>query len=453
MQQNGGDVPDVVAADWLTQRWSSRGKQGIAESMVALIRQGTLRVGTRLPTVRDIAEAGGISQGTVAAAWNSLRLQGYVETHRRGGSFVRLPSQGDSAPQAAERGWNFASTESDTSFQPALEGALMQGLAVQSLHSPRAEHIIEPLVAAVGPTWPFKPEAWTTAGGVSEGILLAILAACDEGQTIAVESPTSPRIIRMLSLAGARTVAVGWDRDGPRIDDLHRAIGQGAKVFLYQPRCHFPLARTVTHTRLGELADLLGRHDDVLVIEDDGFGPLAGPEQASLGPLLAGRVILSRAYCKAYGIDLRVSILGGPATLIEKIRLNRSFGTAMTSRILQGTVAALIESRPVGNLIQRARTEYTRRRQMFADALSRRGFAIEGSSGFSIWLPVAADALVLRLNARGIMVTPGSSCTLDGRFNHICLATNRLSLGRPEIERLADAIQEAAFDRSIEEYA
>lgn len=445
---------EEIAAEWLVARWPSPSKQGIAESMMEMIRTGVIETGRRLPTVRSIAEAAGVSQGTIAAAWNDLRLKGYVETRRRGGSFVRLPGNGEDVPAQSGQSWNLASTESDPAFQPSLEGALMQGLAVQSLHSPRPEHIIEPLIDAVAPTWPFKPESWTTAGGVSEGILLAILAACAEGQAVAVETPTSPRIIRMLSLAGARIIPVGWDQSGPRTDDLHRAISQGARVFLYQPRCHFPLALTVEKARLADLTGLLRRHPEVTVIEDDGFGPLAGTDQVSLGPLLPGRVLLSRAYCKAYGIDLRVSILGGPASLIEKIRLNRSFGTAMTSRILQGTIAALLESRPASTLIQRARAEYGQRRRLLADALSRRGFAIEGSSGFSIWLPVpSADALSLRLNARGILVTPGSSCTFDERLTHICLATNRLALGKPEIERLADAIREAAFDGSIEEYA
>lgn len=43
----------------------------------------------------------------------------------------------------------------------------------------------------------------------------------------------------------------------------------------------------------------------------------------------------------------------------------------------------------------------------------------------------SGDAISLRLKARGILVTPGSSCTLDGLFTHMSLATNRLAPGKP----------------------
>lgn len=52
------------------------------------ISSGRLAVGTRLPTVRRLAEDLGIANNTVARAYRELEQAGLVETRGRAGSFV-----------------------------------------------------------------------------------------------------------------------------------------------------------------------------------------------------------------------------------------------------------------------------------------------------------------------------------------------------------------------------
>jgi DNA-binding transcriptional regulator YhcF (GntR family) len=57
------------------------------------IADGTLVVGTRLPTVRQLAADLGLAANTVARAYRELEEAGLVETRGRGGTFVGAAGQ------------------------------------------------------------------------------------------------------------------------------------------------------------------------------------------------------------------------------------------------------------------------------------------------------------------------------------------------------------------------
>jgi len=60
---------------------------GLAER----ITSGALPVGTKLPTVRQLAIDLGVAVNTVARAYRELESAGLVETHGRNGTFVNAP--------------------------------------------------------------------------------------------------------------------------------------------------------------------------------------------------------------------------------------------------------------------------------------------------------------------------------------------------------------------------
>src|SRR5690348_4940068 len=81
----------VIDAAWLAERIGDRTARGIAASMTTLIRSGELPAGTRLPTVRGLAAELGVSPGTVADAWSTLRRHRAVSAQRRRGTIVIGP--------------------------------------------------------------------------------------------------------------------------------------------------------------------------------------------------------------------------------------------------------------------------------------------------------------------------------------------------------------------------
>jgi DNA-binding transcriptional regulator YhcF (GntR family) len=70
----------------------------VRSQFAAQIADGTLVVGTRLPTVRGLADDLGLAVNTVARAYRELEVAGLVETRGRAGTVVS--AAGD---RAAER--------------------------------------------------------------------------------------------------------------------------------------------------------------------------------------------------------------------------------------------------------------------------------------------------------------------------------------------------------------
>ena len=77
-----GDETDMAAL--ITRRTA----RGIAVETSALIRSGRIPVGTRLPTVRALAYALGVSPATISEAWSELRHQKMIRGRGRQGSWV-----------------------------------------------------------------------------------------------------------------------------------------------------------------------------------------------------------------------------------------------------------------------------------------------------------------------------------------------------------------------------
>lgn len=64
------------------------------------VKSGELAAGTRLPTVRKLAEDLGLAPNTVARTYRELEADGFIETRGRNGSFVT--AQGDATEKQAQ---------------------------------------------------------------------------------------------------------------------------------------------------------------------------------------------------------------------------------------------------------------------------------------------------------------------------------------------------------------
>lgn len=66
-----------------------------------MVASGVLHEGDRLPPIRQLAGDLGIADGTVARAYRELERDGWIESRRRHGSFVRRPAA--AAPREREQ--------------------------------------------------------------------------------------------------------------------------------------------------------------------------------------------------------------------------------------------------------------------------------------------------------------------------------------------------------------
>ncbi|MEF2977268.1 aminotransferase class I/II-fold pyridoxal phosphate-dependent enzyme [Subtercola sp. YIM 133946] len=439
-----------ISPEWLAQRIADTSAVGIGEAVAALIRSGDVERGAQLPTIRDLAKATGTSVGTVLTAWNSLRESGLVETHRRGGTTVALESEA-ALPGPPFSDWSaidLSQSAPDISLQPELGAALLSTLDSKNLNVFGREYMTERLLAAVTPTWPFEPEAWVTAGGGTEALLLATAAAAPPGSVVAVDEPVGPGFLDTLRELELTAIGVAADDEGPTVDSLRAALAQHPVAFVFQPGAPFAVSHQVSPARAEQLADVLRYHSEpVWIVEDDSIGPLGVAESPSLGAYLPRQVIRIRSYCKAFGIDVRTSVLAGSRELIERTIALRSHGVGSNSRILQDALAYLIDSDDAAASVALAQSTYAARRAALTTALRREGLRVRsGPESLVVWVEVndETDAL-LTLARKGISVGAGSKSFVTPPSTPLLrISATQLPDDEALMAQLARAIAEAS---------
>ena len=434
---------DAVA---ISRRLSTRTPSGIAEQIRDLIDAGDLPPGTRLPTVRDIAQEIGVSVGTIAQAWGLLREGGLVETRRRGGTRVT----GAESPAAGEfPGWpsvDLLLCSPDPALLPSWESAVTKAMRHPDTNAWGRAPIVEDLQRAVAARWPFPAESWLAVGGGTEALWLATRAAADPGQVIAVEEPAAPGYLDLVRDMGLEPIGVQVDAEGPVPASLQEALDRGARAFVHAPGGPFSPTHSLTESRRDALAELLAP-TEVVVVEDDPLGPLTGAAALSLGTALPERTLRAEAYCRAYGIDLRTAVLGGARHLVERAAGFRSGGTATTSRLLQHTLAALMKDPQMRLQATSARDRYAARRALALEVLTEAGLSVHsGPHSWTLWVDVDDErSAALALSSQGVIVEVGSSSAVEAPTQgRLRLSAAQLPENRERLGELAQMLTRAA---------
>lgn len=421
----------------------ARSATSLAGELARLIRGGDLAEGDQLPTIRTVAGILGVSVGTVADAWGMLRSQRLIDTRRRGGT--RVIHSGGARAFVGWEGVDFLLSSPDTTLQPPLEPALLAALSQPRVNTWGRENMVPALAAAVQADWPFAAEALTTAGGGTEGLWLATRAAVQDGRAIAVEEPAPPGYLASLAVLGVEVVGIPVDADGPVVDELARAVAAGVGAFMLQPGGPFSDRHVLTAERAEQLAGILA-DTDVVVVEDDSLGPLSAVPVHSLGVHLPDRTIRVLSFCKAFGLDLRTSVIGGAKPLVDRVVAARSGGVASNSRILQYALAAMLDDPEVGDLIARARNHYLTRRSLAVAAFAAAGLVVHSGPGsLVVWVEVPDErAAALALATRGIVVEGASSDFATRRGPQLLrMSVAQLPEDAALIARLADTVARA----------
>jgi DNA-binding transcriptional MocR family regulator len=421
----------------------------IATSIETGIRQGDLGPGDGLPTVRAAAALLGVSPVTVASAYRLLKTRGFVSADgRRGTRITRAPALTlrHSAP-LPEGVRDLSQGNPDPDLLPRLESALEAVDRAPSLYGeyanlPELIEIARANLVADG----IDASSLAVVGGAADGMERVLEANLRPGDKVAIEDPSFTRVIDLMGAMGLMRMPIAMDEFGMLPGALHRALETGADAVIVTPRAQNPTGAALDANRSEELVSVLATKPDVLVIEDDHAGPVAGP---SNGPeahtLSAGRARWStiRSVSKFLGPDLRLAILVGDPVTVARVDGRQRIGTGWVSHILQQIVANLWSHPSAPQLFARAKATYSSRRDDLVHELTKRGIRATGRSGLNVWVEVAEEAETVRaLMQAGWAVAPGERYRMESR-PALRVTSAALREGEPEAfgEDLAGILQ------------
>lgn len=396
-------------------RIQGRGAAEIAAGVERAVGSGELRPGQPLPPMRELAAQLGVNANTVAAAYRILRERGVIETAGRRGSRVRpkpaTTGREELRVEVPAGGRDLATGNPDPALLPRL-APVLAAAAEQGDHRPvlygddpvdaelarlaRAEFDADGLPA--GPV--------TVTSGSLDAIERVLAAHLRPGDAVALEDPGWGSVLDLVPALGLRTVPVGVDDDGPRPDDLRRALEAGARALIVTDRAQNPTGASVTASRAHDLRAVLREQPETLLIEDDhGHGIVDLPLHPLAGVTRHWAFVRSAA--KAYGPDLRLAVLTGDGVTVDRVRGRQRLGPGWVSLLLQRAVVRLWADGAVDRAA--VAQSYGARRNALVDALAAHGVTARGRSGMNVWVPVPDETgAVARLLQAGWAVAPGA---------------------------------------------
>jgi DNA-binding transcriptional MocR family regulator len=424
------------------------GAAAISSAVEAAIADGRLEPGAKLPPVRELARALEVSPATAAAAYRALRERGLVQANRRRGTIVagQPPLRVRAARPLPPNTRDLASGNPDPAMLPPLGPALARLDPAHKLYGgptklARLVELARADFAADGIDGDIA-----VVGGALDGIERALQTQLRPGDRVVVEDPSWPRIADLVTALGFGVEPVAVDESGLCPGELGRALQRGARAVIATPRGQNPTGAAVDEERAAAVREVLRRHPDVLVVEDDYVAAVAGAPYFPLHGASPRRTVI-RSLSKVLGPDLRIALMAGDALTVSRVEGRQLVGPGWVSHLLQQTAANLLEGAATRKLLARTERTYAERRAALVAALAERAIPAYGGSGLGVWVPVAEEvAVVQELLERGWAVSPGERYRFRTPPG---LRITTTDLQPSEAEELAAALQDALTSTAV----
>ncbi|MFP1679250.1 PLP-dependent aminotransferase family protein [Alloalcanivorax sp. C16-2] len=432
------------------EAWLSRG-----------IEEGRWRLGEKLPSIRTLCREHGLSKATVQHALRRLEARGLLEARPKAGYFLSLRPESPRAPRsrariAAPRPASVSDLLLDIMARGAafdlvpdpLAGSLPPGVlglnraigralrrqrggAYQYYDAPAGEPELREQLALhhARRGWPVEPERLCVTSGCQHALFLALMACCERGDVVAVESPGFYGVLQLLEQLQLQVVEIPASPEtGMDMEALEAVLGRWkVKACVVSPAFATPGGALMPEAARRRLLALAEQHD-LAVIEDDIYAETAlGPVPDPLKALDShDRVILCGSFSKCLARDLRLGWVSGARWHQRVVRLKLVTQLA-GSRFLQQGVADFMADGGFAAHLRRQRHDLRVNRDQLIDRLRSWPGEVRVSrpqGGLAVWVELDAriDTLAAygRALEQGVVITPGPLFSGSGQFRH-CL--------------------------------
>lgn len=419
--------------------------QEIVETIFSAVRSGELAAGAPLPSIRSIAQAAGVSPGTVALAFRTLRDRGIITTtHGRRASVSAQPTVHRTLDlRVPEGAVNLSTIGPDPELLPDVQRLFTPDLYRPNLYNTdNVESSLGAVMASQFAADGIDASSLTVTGGALDALERLIGAQLGPGETVIVEDPNWASALSLLRALGVEAIGVPIDSEGMDPAALRAALaGRHCSALLLTPRAQNPYGSAMSVERAEALAAVLADYPEVFIIEDDHAGPISGAPATTLSRGRERWAVI-RSVNKTFGPDLRVAVIASDARTAERVQGRQLFGPGWVSHFTQRLVARLLTDPGILAEVEDASGLYRLRRESLLAELRARGITAHGASGLNVLIPVPDETTVVSsLLTRGWAVRGGAAFRLNTPgFIRICISTLPVERAGELAELIADII-------------
>lgn len=424
----------------------------LADSIRALILDGRLTVGERLPSERALALELRRSRSTITRTYGLLEADGYVSRLHGGSTRVTLPHGRTAAGADADDDaidLSIASMDStpglyDATVRSLPRLAALRGTSGYSLRGlPELREAVAQRFRDRGA--PTSADEIIITSGALNAVNLILTAIGRRGEKALVEQPTFPHALEALHRHGYRPVPTPVDVDGWDTRHLNETLlGTRPHIAYLIPDFHNPTGATLPddeRSRIVTTARNVGTHlivDETTAELDIDRGWAPAPMAAS-GP----NVITVGSMSKIAWGGMRIGWIRAERSVIARLLAVRPSFELGTALLEQCIAVELLDDMP-------ALTSHVRRRlRAGRDAVERGVSGIAGfrmpstPGGLSAWIDIGAPlstSLSLAAREHGLVLPPGPRFTTGGVLERRL----RIPITLPP-ERTTEAMQRLAL--------
>ncbi|WP_114416449.1 PLP-dependent aminotransferase family protein [Marinospirillum perlucidum] len=381
--------------------------KALAAALAEAIDQGDLAADMRLPPQRLLADALGVTTGTVTRGYAEAERRGLVEARVGSGTYV-YDRQDDQRPNfyhlQAENEDNrldlslslmVPSPQRLQGLQQALQTLIEDPLQLAEVLAYQSERG-QPQQLAVFCDWfqrlgiPIDPDQLVVTDGGQHGIFLSLQALLAPGELLVTDQLTYPGVIAAARELHLRHQGIPRDAQGMDMQALERLCQQQKPRAVYiMPDQNNPTGYCLSAERRKELVALARQYDFWIIEDAVQFMP---PEfrQERLADLAPERCVYLFSTSKILAGGLRVGVLAAPKTQLPRLTAALRAHCWMAPPLMVALTCAWIESGEADQLLEWQWQELRARQELVSQELEGADFS-RHPAGFVVWLQLPGD--------------------------------------------------------------
>ena len=421
----------------------------IVSAIGQMVANRELRIGSKMPSVRQLAKCNGISTFTVVEAYGHLVTSGLLSSRRGSGytvARIEMPvtssklvfqatptaidaltpdlytGVSDAIPVGA--GWLPPEWYGEATILEAVRHAMkipanrLRGyghpLGFPSLRQHLSASLTDKLYAV-------ESDQILLTHGATHAFDLILRTLTKPGDTVLVEDPGYSNLLSLIRHYGCIPVGIPRDDAGLDIEYMQQQLSlmsdRPPKLMFVNTVLQNPLGTSLSLAQAHRLLGLAEQYDFWLV-EDDIYRDLATAGEASLAAMDGlRRVIRVGSFSKTLSPVLRVGSISAPNSLLPELTRVKMLAGLTTSEINERAVYHALSARPYRRMVENLITQLELGRERAMDKLRDAGMSLVAkprggmfvSAGWQVEPSATCNGkMVAELALRaGILLSPG----------------------------------------------